>query len=206
MLTGAVLQADRIEGTIGGDLIISSQQDTSTYTSDSESVGVSVGIPLLPGAGAGTASLSVNASQAQADANFQAVQEQTGLFAGEEGFNLTVAGTTTLNAGAIASTADKSKNQLTTDDLQISTLENTSEFDIKSQSLSLSTSGTGNSAGQVDEAGSQSNTTQAVLADGNIEVKQKPDFDPEEIDGLTQDANDNQALQNNFSEDTSKRT
>jgi len=54
VLTGAVLQADRITGTIGGDLIISSQQDTSTYTSDSKSAGFSVGIPL-PG---GTASLS----------------------------------------------------------------------------------------------------------------------------------------------------
>jgi len=191
-----VVQADRIEGTIGGDLVISSQQDSSTYTSDSKSAGVSIGIPL-PG---GTASLSVNASQAQADANFQAVQEQTGLFAGEEGFDLTVQGTTTLNAGAIDSTADSSKNQLITDDLEISTLDNTSEFDIQSQSLSLSTSG-GNSAGQADEAGSQSNTTQAVLADGNIQINQKPDFDPEKTQGLTQDANDNQALQNNFSEE-----
>ena len=191
-----MVQADRIEGTIGGDLVISSQQDSSTYTSDSKSAGVSIGIPL-PG---GTASLSVNASQAQADANFQAVQEQTGLFAGEEGFDLTVQGTTTLNAGAIDSTADSSKNQLITDDLEISTLDNTSEFDIQSQSLSLSTSG-GNSAGQADEAGSQSNTTQAVLADGNIQINQKPDFDPEKTQGLTQDANDNQALQNNFSEE-----
>ena len=196
VLTGAVVQADRIEGTIGGDLIISSQQDTSTYTSDSESKGVSVGLPI----GAGTGSLSINASQTQADANFEAVQEQTGVFAGADGSNLTVAGTTTLNAGAIASTADSSKNQLITDDLEISTLDNTSEFDIQSQSVSLSTSG-GNRAGQADESGSQSNTTQAVLADGNIQINQKPDFDPEKTQGLTQDANDNQALQNNFSEE-----
>jgi hypothetical protein len=74
VLTGAVLQADRITGTIGGDLIIRFQQDTNTYTSESESAGFSVGIPLLPGAGGGTASLSINASQAKDDANFQALQ------------------------------------------------------------------------------------------------------------------------------------
>ena len=197
VLKGAVLQADRIEGTIAGDLTISSQQDTSTYTSDSKSAGVSVGIPVV----GGTASLSGNASQAQADANFQAVQEQTGLFAGEGGFDLKVQGTTTLNAGAIASIADESKNQLITDALQISTLNNISEFDINSQSLSLGTQPGGNSAGQVDEAGSQSNTTQAVLAAGTIEVNQKPNFDRKKTLGLTQDASDNEALQNNFSEE-----
>ena len=197
-LTGAVVNADSIQGQVGGDLTIASTQDTRTYASQNQSQGVSISVSLPGSPGVGNASF--NQSQTDATANYQAVQAQSGLFAGEGGFDITVAGTATLNAGAIDSEADATQNRLVTNDLQVTTLDNTSTYDIDSSGISLSTSALGNSAGSTEQSDNQSNTTQAVLAQGDIQVKQQPDFDPNNTEGLTTDANDNQVLANTFNE------
>ena len=111
--------------------------------------------------------------QTQADASFASVQEQSGLFAGAGGFDIEVQGTTKLTGGAIASDTDT--NQLTTGDLQIDSIANSEAFNIESQSLSLGT-GSNPGGGDTTDSGSQSSTTQSVLAEGTIQVTNNPDI------------------------------
>ncbi|WP_235896850.1 hypothetical protein [Yersinia thracica] len=60
----------------------------------------------------GSANLSM--SQDKLHGNYDSVQEQTGIFAGKGGFDITVGEHTQLDGAVIASTADQSKNSLDT--------------------------------------------------------------------------------------------
>jgi len=96
-LAGAVVSADRVQADIGGDLRIDSLQDRIRYKERSQQVGGSATF----GAGAGG---SFSASRTQIDSEYASVGEQSGLRAGDGGFDIHVKGKTTLNGGAITST------------------------------------------------------------------------------------------------------
>ncbi|GAA4222133.1 hypothetical protein GCM10022253_29900 [Sphingomonas endophytica] len=117
-LDGAIVRGTRVEGEVGS-LTITSLQDTSSYRARSTSVaaGASVG----PG---GQVSVSGNLSNGRQQGDFASVAEQSGIFAGDQGFGLRVAGDTSLTGAVIASTADPSKKSLTTGTLQAVDLEN----------------------------------------------------------------------------------
>lgn len=97
-LRGAVASGQQVTADIGGDLRIESLQDTSTYDSKQQSLGGSASF------GYGKLSGSVNASQSKIRSNFASVIEQSGIRAGDEGFEVAVLGKTDLIGGAITST------------------------------------------------------------------------------------------------------
>ncbi|GAA4222144.1 hypothetical protein GCM10022253_29940 [Sphingomonas endophytica] len=117
-LDGAVVRGARVESDVGS-LTITSLQDTSSYQSRSTSV--SAGVSVGPG---GQVSVSGNLSNGRQQGDFASVAEQAGIFAGDQGFGLRVAGDTSLTGAVIASTADPSKNSLTTGTLHAVDLEN----------------------------------------------------------------------------------
>ncbi|SYZ56535.1 hypothetical protein CPBF367_32270 [Xanthomonas arboricola pv. juglandis] len=131
-LKGAQLSADKVIADVGGNLSIESLQDTSTYDSKDKSVGASVTF------GAGfSASASYSSNKVSGD--FASVTEQSGIQAGDGGFNIRVGGNTDLKGGAIASTqaaVDAGVNRLQTGTLTYSDIENTSSYDAKGFSLS----------------------------------------------------------------------
>jgi filamentous hemagglutinin len=92
-----VVSADRVPAVIGGDLRIDSLQDRLRYKERSQQVGGSVTL----GAGAGG---SFSASGSHIDSEYASVGEQSGLRAGDGGFDVHVKGKTTLNGGAVTST------------------------------------------------------------------------------------------------------
>jgi filamentous hemagglutinin len=96
-LQGAVVKANQVKADVGGNLNITSLQDTSTYTSSQKSMGGSISV------GWGKMSGSVNASKSNIDSNFNSVGEQTGIKAGSGGFQVSVAGNTALLGSVIAS-------------------------------------------------------------------------------------------------------
>jgi hypothetical protein len=163
-LKGAVITAHTVNADVGGNLVIESQQDTSQYVSQQKSLGGSVT------AGLGF-SASVNAAKSDIDSHFASVTEQSGIKAGDGGFQVNVAGQTDLQGGAITSTQvaiDQNRNsfnanteeglsRLTTSDLQ-----NRGEFSASSMSLSVSTGG--GSAGIGQQSGQASSTTQAAIS------------------------------------------
>ncbi|MBB4729705.1 filamentous hemagglutinin [Xanthomonas arboricola] len=131
-LKGAQLSADKVIADVGGNLSIESLQDTSTYDSKDKSVGASVTF------GAGfSASASYSSNKVSGD--FASVTEQSGIQAGDGGFNIRVGGNTDLKGSVIASTqaaVDAGVNRLQTGTLTYSDIENTSSYDAKGFSLS----------------------------------------------------------------------
>ena len=59
-------------------------------------------------------SASINLSQDKMHSNYDSVVEQTGIFAGKGGYDITVGGHTQLDGAVIGSTATADKNKLDT--------------------------------------------------------------------------------------------
>ncbi len=133
-LRGAVVSADHIEARVGGDLTIESLQDRSTWREHSRQAGGTATF----GAGAGG---SVNASKTDVESEYRSVVEQSGLRAGDKGFEVEVEGHTDLRGGAITSSDDavtNDLNRLQTGTLSARNLENSARSSVKSSGVSLS--------------------------------------------------------------------
>ena len=145
-LQGATASADRITTDIGGDLLIESLKDKIKYDSQQTSVGGGVSICIPPICYGTMVVVTVNASEAKikADhdsvgANDEAAQHgQSGLKAGDGGFDVRVGENTDLIGGVITSTAAAEKNTLTTGTLTFTELANHSETEARSDAVSLS--------------------------------------------------------------------
>ncbi len=124
------------------------------------------------------------------------MQEQTGIFAGKGGFDITVGEHTQLDGAVIASTADKSKNSLDTGTLGFSHIENKADFKAEHQGGSLSTGGPvgsdllSNLGGVVlsglGNDGHAAGTTQAAVSEGNITIRDT-DKQQQNVDDLSRD-------------------
>ena len=88
----------------------------------------------------GKMSGSFSASKSNVDSNFASVAEQSGIRAGDGGFQVDVKGNTSLKGGVIAST-DKAieggKNSLTMATLTTSNIQNRAEASASSSGISL---------------------------------------------------------------------
>jgi filamentous hemagglutinin len=190
-LGGAQVSGETVKVDVGRDLLLQSQQDSDNYDSKqtSTSGGVSVAVT-----GGGSANLSM--SQDKLHSNYDSVQEQTGIFAGKGGFDITVGEHTQLDGAVIASTADKSKNSLDTGTLGFSNIENKADFKAEHQGGSLSTGGPVGSdllsnLGSVvlsglGNDGHADGTTQAAIADGTITIRDT-DKQQQNVDDLSRD-------------------
>ncbi|MGM7921084.1 VENN motif pre-toxin domain-containing protein [Yersinia enterocolitica] len=124
------------------------------------------------------------------------MQEQTGIFAGKGGFDITVGEHTQLDGAVIASTADQSKNSLDTGTLGFSNIENKADFKAEHQGGSLSTGGPvgsdllSNLGGVVlsglGNDGSAEGTTQAAVSEGTIIIRDS-DKQQQNVDDLSRD-------------------
>ncbi|TVO71265.1 two-partner secretion domain-containing protein [Sedimenticola selenatireducens] len=191
-LQGAQVNAKRIEVNSGGDLNIISQQDKEHFKKRTQSIGGRIGI------GYGRMSVSINASKLKADSDYVAVQEQSGLFAGEGGFDVQVAQHTDLQGGAIVSEAEPDYNRFSTDTLSYNAIDNHAKYDVESKSISFSTSG-GLGGGFSDDSGEAQNTTYAAISDGDITVRSNPGQSLDEIKRSREEAH--QVLGRIFSEE-----
>ncbi|EJP0507674.1 VENN motif pre-toxin domain-containing protein, partial [Escherichia coli] len=126
-------------------------------------------------------SASVNLSRDKMHSNYDSVQEQTGIFAGRGGFDVTTGQHTQLNGAVIASTATADKNRLDTGTLGFSDTENRADFKTEHQSAGLSTGGSvagnflGNMANNLlvgaNHEGHADSTTQSAVSAGNITIR-----------------------------------
>ncbi|PPK44809.1 hemagglutinin-like protein [Trinickia symbiotica] len=123
-MRGAVVGGRQVVANVGGNLTIESLQDTSTYHSKHESVSGSVTV------GYGFSG-SANYGQQKMDSDFASVAEQSGIKAGDGGFQIDVKGDTHLNGGVITSSEQAiadGLNSLTTATLSTSDIENRAEY------------------------------------------------------------------------------
>ncbi|SNY66527.1 filamentous hemagglutinin [Enterobacter sp. CC120223-11] len=192
VLNGAQVNGNKIVADVGHDLLMSSQQDTNKY--DSKQTSVAAGGSFTFGSMTGSGYIS--ASQDKMKSRFDSVAEQTGMFAGDGGFDITVGNHTQLDGAVIASTATADKNSLDTGTLGFTDIHN--EADFKTQHTGISISGAGSfgdqfkgnmPGGMISVAGNSGHaegTTQAAVANGTITIRDK-DNQKQDVANLSRD-------------------
>ncbi|MDD2933275.1 MAG: hemagglutinin repeat-containing protein [Methylotenera sp.] len=172
-VTGNQVVAD--VGTSGqGNLNIESLQDTSTYKSKQSSAGISVSVPI----GAGSYGGSISASNSKTKSDYASVNEQSGILAGDGGFQVNVNGNTNFTGAVIAST-DKAiqgnANSLTTQTLITSNIQNKAEYDAKAFSATVGAGTQGglpqlSGAGIGQDSDDANSITVSAISGGNVKV------------------------------------
>ncbi len=195
---GGVVSGGKVMADVGGNLNLASRQDTSETHAKQDSMGG--GFSISQGGG----SASFSASRGRADGTYANVTEQSGIRAGDGGFDINVKGNTDLKGAVIASTATPDKNQLTTGTLTWSDVKNHSEYSADSMGVSMGgtfggtnskpTSGqeSGKNTGGISpmipqsESGSQSGVAQAAISAGSITITNK-DAQKQDVSTLNRD-------------------
>lgn len=161
---GAIAQAHRIEADIAGNLTLASLQDHERYKYKSANAGGSVTVGT-------SVSASISGGLQTINNQFQSVVEQTGLFAGDGGFNLKVGGHTWLDGAAIASSATPDKNKLTTGTLAYTDLINREQTSTGGITFGLSTAPGGTFVTPVPNQNvNRSSVTQSLVSPGTFEI------------------------------------
>lgn len=182
-LRGAVVSGETVKADIGGNLNVESLQDTSTFASEQKSMSAGISI-CIPPVCAGAATASFSSTNAKQKSNFASVIEQSGIRAGDGGFDINVRGNTDLKGGVIAS-SDKAiadgKNSLTTGTLTVSDIHNVSEASAKTSGVDLSSDmldgklGTAkallaNSLNNGSDSDSESSDTRSAISAGTLVI------------------------------------
>nr|WP_145544724.1 hemagglutinin repeat-containing protein [Variovorax boronicumulans] len=178
-IAGGTLNGDVVRADIGGRLTIESLQDQALNESRNHSAGFSASF----GPGVSSASISMNKSKAHED--YASVVEQSGIHAGDGGFQLQVAGTTSLSGAVITSTpaaSNAQRNVLQTTALITRDIENHAIAEASNSGLSLSTDMlnqgryglakglVGNAMLNADASGSDKGVTRTAVSAGAVTI------------------------------------
>ncbi|WLE60404.1 hemagglutinin repeat-containing protein [Burkholderia plantarii] len=162
-LNGAVVSGQQVVGKIGGKLNVESLQDLDHY--DSKQQGAGFGVSLcVPPLCAGNSSVTASIDQMKMRSHYAAVGEQSGIRAGDGGFQIDVKGVTHLKGGVIAS-SDKAMrdgvNRLTTAALTHEDIQNHAAYDASKVALSggYSFGGSSNKNDDKDKSGQTRRTS-----------------------------------------------
>ncbi|WOA55003.1 hemagglutinin repeat-containing protein [Dickeya solani] len=191
-LQGAQVDAGAITARVGRDLLVRSEQDSDRYDSKQQSVSAGVTIPIYGGGGGASFSFSRD----KVHSNFDSVQEQSGLFAGNGGYDIRVGSHTQLDGGAIASTAGADRNRLETGTLGFSNIDNRAEYSASHTGGGFSTSAPvglqvlsnvgGLMLAGANQSGSSAGTTYAAVSDGALIIRDKAG-QQQDVSGLSRD-------------------
>ena len=182
-ISGSKVIGKSVTANVGGNLSIESLQDIKTYVGESSNKGFSVST------NAGSLSnVSMSSSNGKMESDYASVTDQAGIYAGDGGFVINTAETTSLVGAVIDSAADSNKNKLSTKSLDVKDVENTAEY--TSRNLGMSYNHVGNfknlsKAGKdavwntlgtlpnllPDSSKSSSSTTKSAISNGTIEVR-----------------------------------
>ncbi|WP_081069546.1 hemagglutinin repeat-containing protein [Burkholderia stagnalis] len=178
---GSNVSGRTVTADVGGNLNMRSVQDTTVSSAHQSSSGGGFSVSTM---GGGSASFS--SSHGSASGNYAGVNEQAGIQAGDGGFNVNVKGNTDLTGAVIASTADPSKNTLTTGTLTYRDIENHSTYNADSSGFSAgagvgitgkaigpgSVSGAGGVTPMISQSdsGSENATTRSGVSAGTINI------------------------------------
>jgi filamentous hemagglutinin len=167
-IKGAVASGRQVTAQVGGNLNIESLQDTSTYDSKQQSIGGSISV------GMGKMGGSLSFSNSKANSNYASVNEQSGIKAGDGGFDVNVSGNTDLKGGAITSTqaaVDNNSNHFNSGALTTSDIQNSASYNASAVGVNIGASvnqtgkyqPNGTSAGIGSDSGNANSITQAAI-------------------------------------------
>ncbi|HFO6769574.1 TPA: contact-dependent inhibition effector tRNA nuclease [Escherichia coli] len=197
-LSGAQVNGEKVTADVGNNLTISSLQDSDRYDSRQNSVAAGGSFTFGSMSGSGYASIS----QDKIKSNYDSVREQSGIYAGKDGFDVTVGNHTQLNGAVIASTATDDKNSLNTNTLGWSDIHNQADYKASHTGISLS-GGSGMSASQMvasnaiagaanaltgmsGSSGHAEGTTSSAISGGNLIIRDN-ESQKQDIAGLSRD-------------------
>lgn len=206
-IIGSTVAGKKVEVDTGRDLHIQSLQDVDNFKEHSKSAGFSVS--SKPNFKDPTG--SINASVGRIDSKWKSVTQQAGIYAREEGYDINVGNSTTLEGALIKSDAPKAKNKLTTKSLEMKDIQNKAEYTYSNNGIGYNYYGSKkkleemktndkkgydkiyNSIGLVPNLGvgskgKASSTTQSAISDGILTL------DGKEIDTKTINTNTENTL------------
>ena len=170
LIRGGTVKGNKVIANAGGNLTIESEQDKKNYKETGKTTGLS--ISYTPGS---AVSVSGGKGQTNTDSAYESVTNQSGIYAGKEGFDIEVKNNTHLQGAVIDSEAEKEKNKLTTGTLTWKDIENKAEYKAKAHGMIASTQSASklNPAGlgyvpTVPVKGEADSTTYSAIADSII--------------------------------------
>ena len=194
-IKGGNLSGEKIAGNVGGDLNIESKQDKNSYKEKNSSAGFGVGIDLSGKNkkdgivtadkkdkvnNANKTGIFGSAIKSNVDSNYNSVTDQSGIYAGKEGFDINVGENTDLKGGIISSEAEKDKNKISTGTLTYEDIKNKADYKAGSIGINVDTSKNAKKkdAGVTPNIGvgakdNAESVTKATVSEGEIEIRDK---------------------------------
>ncbi|MCA0212763.1 MAG: hemagglutinin repeat-containing protein [Proteobacteria bacterium] len=143
-LKGAVVSGPTVNANVGGNLKIESLQDTAQFDEKQSNAGFGVTL-CIPPLCIGSSSATVSAGKTNINSNYQSVTEQSGIKAGDGGFNVNVLGATDLKGGVISSTVkahnDGKNSFASAGGVTLTDIQNSASYNAKGVSITAGYSG-----------------------------------------------------------------
>ena len=192
-INGGKLSGEKVTGNVGEDLNIESKQDKNSYKEKNSSAGFGVGIDLSgkndgiattdkkdKASNANKAGIFGSATKSNVDSNYNSVTDQSGIYAGKDGFDIVVGKNTDLKGGIISSEAEKDKNKISTGTLTYEDIQNKADYKAGSIGINVDTSKNAKKkdAGVTPNIGvgakdNAESVTKATVSEGEIEIRDK---------------------------------
>ena len=182
-LRGATVSGETVIADIGGNLNIESQLDTATAKAKQVNISGGVGTNAQ-----GQTSGGISGSYQTAKGDAAIVSEQSGIHAGEGGFDIKVDGNTKLKGGLITSEADPKDNRLETGTLEFEDLDTHSKWKADTYGGGITGSGPIVSP-PIKEGESETGKALSAISPGEIIITD-PDNQEQNIDDLRRDTAD----------------
>ena len=187
-IVGGKLSGEKVTGNVGGDLNIESKQDSNSYNEKSKSGSLGLEYDL----GTGKVGITGGYSEGNIDSDYASVTDQSGIYAGNEGFDIYVEDNTDLKGGIISGD-NADKNKLSTGTLTYEDIKNEAEYEAGSTgvNVNIDTGADYNEKGVTPNIGMPAedeaeSTTKATVSEGEIEIRDKEN-QKQDLAGLNRD-------------------
>lgn len=187
-IVGGKLSGEKVTGNVGGNLNIESLQDSNSYNEESKSGSLGLEYDL----GTGKVGITGGYSEGNIDSDYTSVTDQSGIYAGDEGFDIYVEDNTDLKGGIISGD-NSEENKLSTGTLTYEDIKNEAEYEAGSTGVNVNIDngadynekGVTPNIGMPAEDEAES-TTKATVSEGEIEIRDKEN-QKQDLAGLNRD-------------------
>ena len=173
---GGKLEGDRVKGGVGGSLSLETVQDEKSYHEESHSAGITLSYDFSHG----KSGVSGGLSKENIQSHYESASSQSGIYAGNEGFDISVKDNTHLKGAVIDSKGDAEKNTLRTGTLSWEDVENKADYRLSGKGIAVNKTPNAlyNEKGftpavPTGSSGKADSTTRAGIAPGTIMIQDK---------------------------------